>query len=131
MNKNRIIFIIALIISFSSLAFGAGEFDEIDGVVGNLDNSISTNSGFFLKTTIAYLPFILMVVGIVVGYKHSKKQAQQDDSGNKIFLVCAGAAIIGAIAGILVDALLGTVLMGDSMKGLQVLRDYWKNALGV
>ena len=41
------------------------------------------------------------------------------------------AGIVGAIAGVLIDALIGAGLMQDSMKGLQVLKDYWIKALGL
>ena len=41
------------------------------------------------------------------------------------------AGIVGAIVGVLADALIGAALMQDSAKGLQVLKDYWVGALGV
>ena len=66
-----------------------------------------------------------------MGYRHAKKQGDQQEDSNKIAITMAIAGIFGALAGVLIDALIGAGLMQDSMKGLQVLKDYWVGALGV
>ncbi|OCR87757.1 hypothetical protein CFT12S00416_07995 [Campylobacter fetus subsp. testudinum] len=110
-------------------AFGAGEFDAVNGVVENLDKQVSQTSGLFLKTVMAWLPLILLVGGIFAGYKHTKKQADQEQDSWKVYLTVGGVGVAGAILGIAIDALIGAGLMNDAMKGVKVLTDYWINAL--
>ena len=66
-----------------------------------------------------------------MGYRHAKKQGDQQEDSNKIAITMGIAGIVGAIVGVLADALIGAALMQDSAKGLQVLKDYWVGALGV
>ena len=113
------------------MAFGAGEFDNVDKVVGNLDKSVSTNSGLFMKNLMGWLPLITMAGGLFMGYRHAKKKGDQEEDSNKIALTVGIAGIVGAVVGVLVDALIGAGLMQDSTKGLQVLKDYWTTALGM
>lgn len=113
------------------VAFAAGEFDNVNKVVTNLDAQVQTTSGAGLKTVMAWLPVIALAVGVFMGYRHAKKQGDQQEDSNKVAITMGIAGICGAIVGVLIDALIGAGLMQDSMKGLQVLKDYWVGALGV
>lgn len=114
-----------------SLAFGAGEFDNVGGVVESFDKQVSTTSGTGLRIVIAWLPVVCMLTGLFLAIKHSKQQADQDKDNNKIIITCAVASILGAILGVLIDAGIGAALLQDSKKGLKVLADYWLSALNI
>lgn len=114
-----------------SLAFGAGEFDNVGGVVDSFDKQVSTTSGTGLRILMGWLPLICMGAGLFLAIKHSKQQADQDKDNNKVFITCAISAIAGAIVGVLIDAGIGAALLQDSMKGLKVLTDYWTSALNI
>ncbi|MBR8466509.1 hypothetical protein KDE13_09200 [Campylobacter sp. faydin G-140] len=122
--------ILALLL-VANFAFGAGEFDNVNNVVSNLDQTASATAGLGLKTIMAWLPIGLFLTGVILGYTYSKKKADQEQDSNKVIYTCIIAAVLGAIVGVLIDALIGAFLMQDSAKGLQVLKDYWTNALGV
>lgn len=113
------------------VAFAAGEFDNVNKVVTNLDTQVSATSGVALKNVMGWLPVIAFAGGIFMGYRHAKKQGDQQEDSNKIAITMGIAGIVGAIVGVLADALIGAALMQDSAKGLQVLKDYWVGALGV
>ena len=131
MKKSNVLLIVVLAMLGASMAFGAGEFDNVDKVVGNLDKSVSTNSGLFMKNLMGWLPLITMAGGLFMGYRHAKKKGDQEEDSNKIALTVGIAGIVGAVVGVLIDALIGAGLMQDSTKGLQVLKDYWVTALGL
>lgn len=131
MKKSNVLFVVVLAMLGASMAFGAGEFDNVDKVVGNLDKSVSTNSGLFMKNLMGWLPLITMAGGLFMGYRHAKKKGDQEEDSNKIALTVGIAGIVGAVVGVLIDALIGAGLMQDSTKGLQVLKDYWVTALGL
>lgn len=114
-----------------SLAFGAGEFDNVGGVVESFDKQVSTTSGTGLRIIMAWLPVVCLLTGLFLAIKHSKQQADQDKDNNKIIITCAIASIAGAILGVLIDAGIGAALLQDSMKGLKVLADYWLSALNI
>lgn len=114
-----------------SLAFGAGEFDNVGGVVESFDKQVSTTSGTGLRIIMAWLPVVCLLTGLFLAIKHSKQQADQDKDNNKIIITCAVASILGAILGVLIDAGIGAALLQDSMKGLKVLADYWLSALNI
>lgn len=126
--KKRIIFV-ALLLFGVGVAYAAGEFDGVDKVVKNLDSSVASTSGAGMRTVIAWAPVILFLVGLGVGFRHAKKDSDQQGDSYKIAITCGVAGVLGAIVGILIDAVLGQVMMGDSAKGLQVIWDYWKSAL--
>lgn len=128
MNKK---FLFMLGILFLGVAFAAGEFDNVNKVIENADAQVQTTSGAGLKLIMAWLPVIAFGVGVFMGYRHAKKQGDQQEDSNKVAITMAIAGIVGAIAGVLIDALIGAGLMQDSMKGLQVLKDYWIKALGL
>ena len=114
-----------------SLAFGAGEFDNVGGVVESFDKQVSTTSGTGLRIIMAWLPAACMLIGLFLAIKHSKQQADQDKDNNKVFITCAIASILGAIVGVLIDAGIGAAFLQDSKKGLKVLADYWLSALNI
>lgn len=126
--KKRIIFF-ALLLFGVGVAYAAGEFDGVDKVVKNLDSSVTSTSGAGMRTVIAWAPVILFLVGLGVGFRHAKKDSDQQGDSYKIAITCGIAGVLGAIVGILIDAVLGQVMMGDSTKGLQVIWNYWKSAL--
>lgn len=114
-----------------SLAFGAGEFDNVGEVVESFDKQVSTTAGTGLRIVIAWLPAACMLIGLFLAIKHSKQQADQDKDNNKVFITCAIASIAGAIVGVLIDAGIGAAFLQDSKKGLKVLADYWLSALNI
>ena len=126
--KKRIIFFALLLFGLGA-AYAAGEFDGVDNVVKNLDSSIATTSGSGMRTVMAWAPVILFLVGLGIAFRQAKKESEQQGDTYKVVITCVVAAVLGAIVGILIDAALGRVMMGDSMKGLQVIWDYWKAAL--
>ncbi|HDX6309515.1 TPA: hypothetical protein RQJ16_001746 [Campylobacter fetus subsp. venerealis] len=131
MKKSNVLLIVVLAMLGASMAFGAGEFDNVDKVVGNLDKSVSTNSGLFMKNVMGWLPLITMAGGLFMGYRHAKKKGDQEEDSNKIALTVGIAGIGGVVVGVLIDALIGAGFMQDSTKGLQVLKNYWITALGL
>ncbi|HDX6248325.1 TPA: hypothetical protein RPW15_001482 [Campylobacter fetus subsp. venerealis] len=131
MKKSNVLLIVVLAMLGASMAFGAGEFDNVDKVVGNLDKSVSTNSGLFMKNVMGWLPLITMAGGLFMGYRHAKKKGDQEEDSNKIALTVGIAGIGGVVVGVLIDALIGAGFMQDSTKGLQVLKNYWVTALGL
>lgn len=130
LKENKKIFAIIFML-FAIYSYGAGEFDGVNKVVENLDESATSAAGTGLKWFMGLLPLLLFVAGLFLGFKHSKKQADQDNESNKVFLTALIGGVIGAIVGIAVDALIGVALMGSSDSGLKVLRDFWTGALGV
>lgn len=114
-----------------NLAFGAGEFDNVGGVVESFDKQVSTTSGTGLRIIMAWLPVVCLLTGLFLAIKHSKQQADQDKDNSKVVITCAIASIAGAILGVLIDAGIGAALLQDSMKGLKVLADYWLSALNI
>ena len=130
MNK-KFLLILAVLFLGVGAAFAAGEFDNVNKVIENADAQVQTTSGAGLRTVMAWLPLITLAAGLFMGYRHAKKQGDQQEDSNKIAITMAIAGIVGAIVGVLIDALIGAGLMQDSMKGLQVLKDYWIKALGV
>ena len=130
MNK-KFLFMLSILFLGVGVAFAAGEFDNVNKVVTNLDTQVSATSGVALKNVMGWLPVIAFAGGIFMGYRHAKKQGDQQEDSNKIAITMGIAGIIGAIVGVLADALIGAALMQDSAKGLQVLKDYWVGALGV
>lgn len=114
-----------------SLAFGAGEFDNVGGVVDSFDKQVSTTSGTGLRIIMAWLPVVCLLTGLFLAIKHLKQQADQDKDNSKVVITCAIASIAGAILGVLIDAGIGAALLQDSMKGLKVLADYWLSALNI
>lgn len=130
MNK-KFLFMLGILFLGVGVAFAAGEFDNVNKVITNADTQVQTTSGAGLRTLMAWLPVIAFGGGVFMGYRHAKKQGDQQEDSNKIAITMAIAGIFGALAGVLIDALIGAGLMQDSMKGLQVLKDYWVGALGV
>lgn len=130
MNKKFLLMLGILFLGVGA-AFAAGEFDNVNKVVTNLDSQVSTTSGVALKNLMGWLPLLTLAAGLFMGYRHAKKQGDQQEDSNKIAITMAIAGIIGAIVGVLIDALIGAGLMQNSAKGLQVLKDYWVGALGV
>lgn len=115
----------------ASMVFGAGEFDQVTGVIDSFDSSTSSTSGFFLRTIMGWAPLICMGAGIFLSLKHSKKQADQEQDSTKIFISAFIAALLGGLAGVLIDAMIGAALLQSATDGLQVLANYWKDALGI
>lgn len=130
MNK-KFLLILAVLFLGVGAAFAAGEFDNVNKVIQNADAQVQTTSGAGLRTAMAWLPVIAFAVGVFMGYRHAKKQGDQQEDSNKVAITMGIAGVVGALAGVLIDALIGAGLMQDSMKGLQVLKDYWIKALGV
>ena len=130
MNK-KFLFMLGILFLGGGVAFAAGEFDNVNKVIENADAQVQTTSGAGLKLIMAWLPVIAFGVGVFMGYRHANKQGDQQEDSNKVAITMAIAGIVGAIAGVLIDALIGAGLMQDSMKGLQVLKDYWIKALGL
>ncbi|QKF93213.1 hypothetical protein [Campylobacter sp. CCUG 57310] len=131
MKKSNLILCFMLLLLGTSVAFGAGEFDNVDKVVKNLDTSVTTTSGTFMKNVIGWTPVIAFLGGMFMGYRHAKKEGNQHEESNKIGYTMAIAAVVGAVVGVLIDALIGTFLLQDSLKGLLVLKNYWTSALGL
>lgn len=130
MNK-KFLFMLGILFLGVSAALCAGEFDSVNKVIENADAQVQTTSGAGLKLIMAWLPVIAFGVGVFMGYRHAKKQGDQQEDSNKVAITMGIAGIVGVIAGVLIDALIGAGLMQDSMKGLQVLKDYWIKALGL
>lgn len=130
MNK-KFLFMLSILFLGVGVAFAAGEFDNVNKVIENADAQVQTTSGVGLKTIMAWLPVIAFGVGVFMGYRHAKKQGDQQEDSNKVAITMGIAGIVGAIVGVLIDALIGAGLMQDSAKGLQVLKDYWLKALGL
>lgn len=126
--KKRVIFF-ALLLFGVGAAYAAGEFDGVDNVVKNLDSSVSTTSGSGVRAAMAWAPVLLFFTGLGIAFRQSKKESEQQGDTYKIVITCVVASVLGAFVGILADAVLGRILMGDSMKGLQVVWEYWKSAL--
>lgn len=131
MKKSNLILCFVLLLLGASVAFGAGEFDNVDKVVKNLDTSVTTTSGTFMKNVIGWMPVITLLGGVFMGYRHAKKEGNQHEESNKIGLTMGIVGIVGAVVGVLIDALIGTVLLQDSVKGLLVLKNYWTTAVGL
>ena len=130
MNKKFLLMLAVLFLGVGA-AFAAGEFDNVNKVIENADAQVQATSGAGLRTVMAWLPVIALGVGVFMGYRHAKKQGDQQEDSNKVAITMGIAGVVGAVVGVLIDALIGAGLMQDSMKGLQVLKDYWIKALGV
>lgn len=130
MNK-KFLFMLGILFLGISAALAAGEFDSVNKVIENADAQVQSTSGAGLKLIMAWLPVIAFAVGVFMGYRHAKKQGDQQEDSNKVAITMGIAGIVGAIVGVLIDALIGAGLMQDSLKGLQVLKEYWLKALGL
>ena len=82
-----------------------------------------------MRAAMAWAPVLLFFTGLGIAFRQSKKESEQQGDTYKIVITCVVASVLGAFVGILADAVLGRILMGDSMKGLQVVWEYWKSAL--
>lgn len=112
-----------------SLLF-ASDFDGVNDIVSDGSDAVQTTAGTGLTILIAFLPVIMLAVGFFLGWKQAKKKAEQEQEDSNKPMVWGGiGAVAGSLLAILVIALMGTVLMGDSAKGIKVLTDYWQMAL--
>ncbi|MDR0467641.1 MAG: hypothetical protein LBG67_02185 [Campylobacteraceae bacterium] len=127
----KVLFLLAVVSTVMFAAEGGAEFSGVEGVVSSFDTSAQKVVGTLVRWVFGFLPLILFCVGVFGAIKYSKKQAEHDQDSTKVFIWAAGAGILGAIVGILVDALIGVALMGDSQKGLDVLKNFWSDMLGV
>jgi len=115
----------------SALAFAQGNFDAATGVVSEFDLAGQATVGTLARWLFGFLPLVLFCVGVFGAMKYSKKQAEHDQDAMKVYIMAGIAGIVGAIVGILIDALIGAALMGDAQKGLEVLRKFWSEMLKV
>jgi len=126
MGRVRILLILTVCASFMF-----AQFEQATEVITNFDTAAKSTVGVIANWVFGMLPLILFCVGIFATIKYSKKQAEQDQDSTKMYLTAAGVGILGALVGILIDALIGAALMGDSAKGIEVLTNFWKGLLGV
>lgn len=131
-NKKGMVTLGLVVLFGASSLFGAGDFDNLDKVVKETDDSARKTIGTFGNYLIGFLPFILIVIGILLGFKQAKKQSQQEqEDSNKPAIYAAIGGTAGAIVAILIIALIGAVLMQDSSKGLLVLKNFWLSVFGL
>lgn len=131
-NKKGMFTLAAVLLLGASSLFGAGDFDNVDKVIGETDSSARKTIGTFGNYLIGFLPLILLVVGMLLGFKQAKKQSQQEqEDSNKPAIYAAVGGTAGAIVAILIIALIGAVLMQDSSKGLLVLQKFWLSVFGL
>ena len=71
-KKGMVTLGLVMLFGASSL-MGAGDFDNLDKVVQETDDSARKTIGTFGNYLIGFLPFILIVIGILLGFKQAKK----------------------------------------------------------
>jgi hypothetical protein len=122
--------IILVLGAVATFAFGADEFTDVNNVVDKFSGAGSTILGTGVKWIIGLLPLILFVVGIFGGMKYAKKQADQDQDNTKVYVSAVIGGVAGSMIGLLLIALIGTALLGEASKGIEVLKAFWETALG-
>jgi len=131
-NKKGMITLALLLLLGTSSLFGAGDFDNLDKTVEELDASGKKTVGTGGSWVIGMLPFAIMFIGALLGFKQAKKDAKQDqEDSNKPATYAITGTVVGGIAAILVIAIFGLVTMQDSSKGLLVLKNFWLTAFGL
>lgn len=127
----KLIVMILCIFIFESVAFGAGEFDQINSTIADASNAAKTTMGLGLQWIFGWLPLLMFIAVGFGSYMTAKKKAEQDQNNLKIAMTTGIGAIVGFFVGIGLVALLGTALLGDSMKAITVARQFWASSLGI
>jgi hypothetical protein len=125
----RVLPILLVLGALTALFAQTSDFDAIGNVIEDADSVGKGILGMGVKWLIGLLPLILFIVGIFGGMKYAKRQAEQDQDSTKIYVSAAIGGIIGSMVGLLLIALIGTALMGDSSAGLGVLQNFWQTLL--
>ncbi len=126
--KSKTFWILALLLGATAL-FG-NDFQGVDDVVAETNTSARKTIGTAIHYVFGFLPLVGFIVVGALGMKNAKNKSEQDKD-NKVFTAGIIWAVAGAMLGILGDALLGAMLLGDSSKGLQLLFNFWGNVSGV
>lgn len=119
--------------TFLSLnAFGAGEFDAMNDIIGQGDTAGRQALGTGLTWFFALaLPIICILTGTIMGYTQQKKKAEQQESTTKLYLVTALSAVVGFVIYLLIVMLISKALLGDNSKLFDVIHQFFLSSLGI
>lgn len=131
MNKKRVILIIAMLLLPAAAAM-AGDYDKLIQINQDLNEAGQKTVGPILKTTLAWLPVLLLGVGgIGVGAYVYEQNKQERKNPLKVGFWAFIGVVAGAMVGTGIDLAIGAFLFGDSAQAMTVFTDYWKAAAGV
>lgn len=110
-------------------AFADGEFTDAANVVGQASKGGLTVFGTIMIWFFAvFLPIGCILGGMLLGYKQTKKQAEQDQDSMKIYLMIGLYAIVGFFVFIIVAVVCGKALLGEMNALLLKIYDFYKLA---
>lgn len=99
-------------------AFAADEFNDAANVVGQASSGGMKVFGTIMIWFFAvFLPIGCILGGMLLGYKQTKKQAEQDQDSMKIYFMIGLYALVGFFVFIIVAVIFGKALLGE-MSGL-------------
>lgn len=129
----KLFLLTSILAVLASVAFGAGsEFDGITDVLKSGDTAGKAGLGMGLAWTFSLLVPGCMVGGAMLGYTFAKKKAEQQQEGQtKMPVIVAAMIIVGAFVAILVTALFGQILLGDSGALFEAVYKFYRESLGL
>ena len=124
----KVVMVLALI---AGAAYAANDFQAVDNTVSAIDTSARTSMGTVGRWIFGMIPLVAMLLGGFAGFMYQKKKGEQEKDTSKAVIYMIIGGILAGSAGVFFDAMLGSALLGNSSKGIQVLTTFWSNVLGV
>lgn len=129
--NNTVIKVWAFLVCSAVTAFGANdEFSQAASTIGTAGKTGASVLGTGLIWFFAvFLLWGSILGGMILGYKNTKKQAEQDQDSMKIYIMMGVYAVVGLFVFIIVTSLVSLGILGDGSALFKKIYEFYKTSL--
>lgn len=128
--NNMVIKVWAFLVCSSVTAFGADEFDAAASTIGKAGKTGASVLGTGLIWFFAvFLLWGSILGGMILGYKNTKKQAEQDQDSMKIYIMMGVYGVVGLFVFVIITSLVSLGILGDSTLLFKKIYEFYKTSL--
>lgn len=113
-------------------AVTASAADEFTNAANTISTAGKTGMGVLgtglLWLFAVFLPWGCILGGMILGYKNTKKQAEQDQDSMKIYIMMGVYGVVGLFVFVIVTSLVSLGILGDSTKLFSNIYAFYKEA---
>lgn len=128
--NSMVIRVWAFLICSAVTAFASDEFTKAQETIGTAGKTGASVLGTGLIWLFAvFLLWGSILGGMILGYKNTKKQAEQDQDSMKIYIMMGVYAIVGLFVFVIVTSLVSLGILGNSTALFKSIYGFYETSL--